>query len=331
VTHKDTDSEASLGGALSEFETRILSRIVDGSVAADGAAWTIGARRVPYRNGVLRVREDSGYATSFAKQWRQFQLNQYDRHNGTNLYRDRFLRETGWPESGLDGELILEAGCGAGAFTCHLAATGAELVSFDYSAAVDVAYKHNANARTVFMQADLLDMPFRSESFDRVFCHGVLQHTPDPAAGFRELHRCLKPGGRISFDVYLKDGRVETWKAKYLWRWLTIRMNQDLLMAILERFLPIWLPFDTVMKRIPVVGRFLGAVIPCMNYFWSDLSREEKVRWAIMNTFDALAPKYDLPVRMSEVRDWFVEAGYKEFEVRAGGNGVVGNGVRPEA
>ncbi len=47
------------------------------------------------------------------------------------------------------------------------------------------------------------------------------------------------------------------------------------------------------------------------------------------DTYDALAPTYDIPVRLSEVEHWFIEAGYTDYQVREGGNGVVGNGVKP--
>ncbi|MBT5039101.1 MAG: class I SAM-dependent methyltransferase [Rhodospirillaceae bacterium] len=284
--------------------------------------------KIPVTGGVIRFRTDSGYAVSFAKQWTKFQINQYDRNNGTNLYRDRFLRETGWPAKGLDGELILEAGCGAGAFTCQLLETGARILSFDYGGAVDVAKTHNNSSNVVFLQADILDMPFLQNRFDRVFCHGVIQHTPDPQGAFAALARMVKPGGRISIDVYLKDRRIETWKAKYLWRWLTKRIDPDKLMAFLEISIPLWLPFDTMIKRTPVFGRFLGSIIPCMNYFWTDLSREERIQWAIMNTFDALSPKYDKPASLREVDSWFENAGFEKYEVRRGGNGVVGNGIK---
>lgn len=288
----------------------------------------INNNEIPITNEIIRFRPDSGYALSFSKQWNKYQINQYDRNNGTSLYRDRYRKETNWPTRGLDGELILEAGCGAGAFTCHLLETGAKLISFDYSGAVDVAKAHNQSNRAIFIQADILDMPFLENRFDRVFCHGVIQHTPNPKQAFSALTKMVKPGGKISIDVYLKDRRIDTWKAKYLWRWLTTRIDPDRLMAFLETAIPIWLPFDTLIKKIPIFGRYLGSIIPCMNYFWTDLSHEEKIQWAIMNTFDALSPKYDKPASLREVDSWFKNSGYEKYEVRRGGNGVVGNGIK---
>jgi SAM-dependent methyltransferase len=287
---------------------------------------------IPIRGGILRFRRDDGYNASFARQWKTFPRNQLDGANGTKLTRDRFLRETGWQLGELRDEIILEAGSGAGRFTAVMAEADASLITFDYSSAVDVNAANNGDfPNVVFVQADIFDMPFRDGAFDRVFCHGVLQHTPDPARGFRALDRVLRPGGRISIDVYLKDGKIRPWKAKYLWRPLTTRLPQERLLTFLEWFIPKWLPIDTLIKRIPIFGRYLGSLIPCFNYFYTDLSHAEKRRWAVMDTFDALAPTYDIPVRRSEVERWFKDAGYTEYEVREGGNGVVGNGVKPGA
>lgn len=306
-----------------------LARALPGATD-HGAALLWRGREVAVTGGIARFRTGDGYNASFAQQWKEFAREQIDAANGTGLTRARVLRETGWELESMRGELVLEAGCGAGRFTEILAATGCDLVSFDYSSAVEVAAANNARfPNASFAQADLLDMPFPDGVFDRVFCHGVIQHTPDPAAAFRALVRVLRPGGRISFDVYLKDGTIQVWKAKYLWRPLTTRMDQGRLLRFLEWFIPKWLPIDTIIKRIPVLGRFLGAVVPCMNYFYLPLSPEQKRRWAIMDTFDALAPTYDNPVTLDEVRAWFEAAGFREFEVRKGGNGVVGNGIKP--
>jgi SAM-dependent methyltransferase len=189
-----------------------LLRALPGATRSAGALHWRG-RAVPVRGGIARFRADDGYNAAFAQQWKAFAREQIDAANGTGLTRERVLRETRWDLDSMAGELVLEAGCGAGRFTEILAATGCDLVSLDYSSAVEVAADNNARFPNVaFAQADILDLPFPDAVFDRVFCHGVLQHTPDPAAAFRALDRVLKPGGRMSFDVYLKDGTVQVWK-----------------------------------------------------------------------------------------------------------------------
>jgi SAM-dependent methyltransferase len=295
----------------------------------DGGQLIIDGRPVPVRNGVVRFREDSDYNAPFALQWNRFRTNQLDAVNGTTLSMKRFA-ESGWSTADLKGKRVLEAGCGAGRFTRILGEAGAHLVAFDYSGAVDAAVENNRQFKnTVFLQCDILDMPFRQGAFDYVFCHGVLQHTPDPEGAFRALVAMMAPGARISIDVYRKDGLIRPWKSKYLWRWLTTRMEPKKLLRLIEWYVPKWLPIDTAIKRIPRLGNYLGSVIPCWNYFRTDLSDEQKVEWAIMDTFDALAPAYDIPARLEDVERWFRESGLIEVEVRPGGNGVVGNGRKP--
>lgn len=323
-----SQSEAAQGDAC-KIDLALLAEVLDARPEPIEGGLRIGGRPVALRNGVLRFRGDDGYNESFALQWNRFKTNQIDAVNGTALSMKRFA-ETGWKLDDLRGARVLEAGCGAGRFTRILAEASARLVSFDYSAAVDACRENNRQFENiVFMQCDIFAMPFRSGSFDYVFCHGVLQHTPDPKAAFMALAERVRPGGRISIDVYRKDGLIRPWKSKYLWRPLTTRMPPEKLLRLLEWFIPKWLPIDTAIKRIPRIGNYLGSVIPCWNYHLTDLPADQKVVWAIMDTFDALAPTYDIPVRIEDVRAWFEELGWTEIEVRPGGNGVVGNGRRP--
>lgn len=311
-----------------EFNVNLLIEVLPTPLELRDDSIQLGDRIVPLRGGALRFRQDSGYNESFALQWNRFKTNQIDAVNGTRLSMKRFA-ETGWDLHDLEGKTVLEAGCGAGRFTRILAEAGARVVAFDYSAAVDACYENNSQFdNVVFMQCDIFDMPFGPGVFDYVFCHGVLQHTPDPKGAFAALSRMVRPGGRISIDVYRKDRLIRPWKSKYLWRPLTTRMRPERLLAFLEWFIPKWLPFDTAIKRIPHLGNYLGSLIPCWNYFNRDLSPEQKVAWAIMDTFDALAPTYDKPVRLSEVHKWFAGPEWVEADIRPGANGVVGNGRR---
>ena len=319
--------KAYCGSSWVEDLARLLSwsetiEIGDHAVRIDG-------RTVPVIGGAIRFRESDGYNEPFALQWTKYSRTQLDHLNGTTLTRDRFLRETGWPLDALSGQSVLEAGCGAGRFTRILAESGACVVSFDYSSAVDANVENNGGYPNVaFMQCDIFAMPFRDGAFDRVFCHGVLQHTPDPRGAFLQLSRVLKKGGAMSIDIYLRDGKIRPEKSKYLWRWLTTRLPPAKLLAFLEWFIPKWLPVDTAIKRIPALGAVLGAIVPCWNYRGTALSSERKQQWAILDTFDALAPAYDLPATPAEVRAWFNDAGFALAEVREGGNGIVGNGIK---
>ena len=281
-------------------------------------------------NGIARFVQDEGYTGNFGIQWNQFKSTQLDSKNGTTLTHDRFFSGTQWNPKDLDGKTVLEAGCGAGRFTEVLLEAGARVVAFDYSNAVEACYKNNGHQdNLILFQGDIYNIPLHKESFDFIFCYGVLQHTPDPKKAFENLIRYLKPGGQIAIDCYLKDGKIYPWKSKYIWRPLTTRLPPKSLFKFLKFFIPLWLPIDTVIKYIPILGRYLGSIIPCWNYTHiKKFSYKQRLEWAVMDTFDALAPAYDLPQTLEDIRGWLQEARLKVDFVRLGGNGIEARGTR---
>ena len=83
--------------------------------------------------------------------------------------------------------------------------TKARLWSVDYSMAVESNFHSNneiAPDRFHLFQANVYELPFPDESFDKTFCFGVLQHTPDFEKSVEALVRKTKPGGEIVVDFY---------------------------------------------------------------------------------------------------------------------------------
>jgi SAM-dependent methyltransferase len=275
---------------------------------------------------------DEGYAESFGVQWNRYRRVQLDSVTGKPISRNRLFEGTRWPEQ-LGGVRILEIGCGAGRFTEVLLDAGAEVWAVDASSAVDACRANlGDHPRLHLAQADLFALPFEPGSFDRVLCYGVLQHTPDPRLAFLAVCDQARPGGWIAADVYRRQPYVDRWSAKRLWRPLTRRLPRSALRRAVEWYVPRWLPVDTRLARVPRVGRFLTAIVPCWNYTGLlPLDRDELRAWAVLDTFDALSPRYDRPQRLEEVEGWVREAGLEQAEVRYGGNGILVNGRRPSA
>src|SRR5207253_1355165 len=73
---------------------------------------------------------------------------------------------------------VLDAGCGGGwssSLWLGPSWTGASWVGADISAAVDVARSRLGSfANTDFVQGDVLQLPFRPETFDLILAEGVL-------------------------------------------------------------------------------------------------------------------------------------------------------------
>jgi len=53
----------------------------------------------------------------------------------------------------------------------------------------------------VDVKANILDLPFKDNSFDVVFCNHVLEHITDDKKAMQELYRVLKPNGMGIFQI----------------------------------------------------------------------------------------------------------------------------------
>ena len=106
------------------------------------------------------------------------------------------------------GLKVLEIGCGLGTDGAQFAKAGADYTGVDLTeAAVELARKRFElfNLPGKFQTADAESLEFADDSFDLVYSHGVLHHTPDTALAVKEVHRVLRPGGRAVIMLYHRD------------------------------------------------------------------------------------------------------------------------------
>jgi arsenite methyltransferase len=114
------------------------------------------------------------------------------------------------------GDRVLDVGCGPGFYVTELL----EVVGRDGSiAGVDasadmlaVAAKRAAGHDKVeFHEADATSLPVPDASFDRALAVQVLEYVRDISTALAELHRALRPGGRVLiWDV---DWATVSWQA----------------------------------------------------------------------------------------------------------------------
>ncbi len=263
------------------------------------------------------------YVQSFGLQWIRHAKTQLDSTNGMRLSEDRFFQTTGWPRR-MEGQRILEAGCGAGRFTEVVCKTGADVVAFDASEAVASNRANNGHFRNLtLLRADICDPALKAQSFDKIFCLGVLQHTPDPGKSFLSLIRLLKPGGEIVVDVYRKDlAGLLQWK--YLLRPITKRVPPPVLYKLVSRVVPPLIGPTAILRRLG--GKVGARISPIAEFSNLGVSPELNRDWAILDTFDWYSPAHDHPQSIKTVKGWLNKAGLTGTVTR-GPNGLVLRGV----
>ncbi|NYI79921.1 SAM-dependent methyltransferase [Nocardioides panzhihuensis] len=92
------------------------------------------------------------------------------------------------------GMRVLDAGAGRSPYR--------KLFKHAQYEAADFAQLDSANPPLDYL-CDITDIPVPDGHFDRVICNQVLEHVPEPEKAIAELHRVLKPGGRIFLSAPL--------------------------------------------------------------------------------------------------------------------------------
>lgn len=307
------------------------TRLISGNDEVE-TGWLVtgdSSHRYPIRGAIPRFVPGSNYADNFGMQWNQFRRTQLDSYSGHPISAHRFWNATGWRPNELSDKWVLDVGCGAGRFAEVALEAGANVVALDYSSAVDACYENLRHySRLHVIQGDVYALPFQKESFDFVYSLGVLQHTPDVRGAFLSLAPILKPGGKLCVDYYWK--RIRTMlNPKYALRPVTKRISQQYLFALLEKSVPSLLKTSQTLGRVPLIGWGLKRFVPVVDYTGIyPLNSQQLQEWALLDTFDMLAPAFDNPQTPRTVKSWFESIGFNAIEVFHEGH-LVARGLKP--
>lgn len=288
-------------------------------LSKDKKILTYQGEKIPVRNGIPRFSPDESYSRgNFEKLREEHATLQFDSVNGTSDRFDTISDRTNWPPSFWKGKVVLECGCGAGPDTEILRNWGAKVIAVDI-AGLDIAKKNLKDDKKIqLVQASILDLPFKKKSFDIVFCHRVLQHTPDPHGVLNHILSFVKDDGAAFIHTYARTW-IQMWRWKYALLPFTRKIEPEKLYNAVKCYAPCAFKVTSFLRKIPggrIINHFF---IPFLNYRharqFKTLSDERVMEIGVHDTFDALSPPYDQPMSAKDLRRIADKHLKKPFEI----------------
>jgi SAM-dependent methyltransferase/uncharacterized protein YbaR (Trm112 family) len=249
---------------------------------------------------------------SFDREWKHFDYGDRTWARTVEERKAIFLQEVDLVPDDLVGRVVLEAGCGNGTLARALNDFGCEVVAADVSEVTVAAHRHFAalgNGRTHFVQADVMNPPFKPGRFDVVYASGVLPHTPDTRQSLAAMVPAVAPRGRIYVWIY----------------WRIPGLRHRLRQALRAVIAPLSTPAQHAVLRSGVallrapspLRRVLGRTRP-----QDDLSARER----LVRLLDHYTPRYRWEHTPTEVEGWLRGLGFDDLALsdeREWGFGVV--------
>lgn len=195
------------------------------------------------------VKDDTGNV--YGQLWAKFSYEQLI-EKAHDILKER-LTVNDIDTSYFAGKKALDIGCGSGRFTFALKKLGCSPVQgVDYGdqglgIANDLVQKSQEKDIS-FSKVNVLDLPFEDETFDFVFCNGVLHHTENMEKGIEEMIRVAKKGAKLWLYLYADNGIF----------WYARKEMPKIMKQIPQRY---------TMKVLDVIGMPQDRFIFCDNWY----------------------------------------------------------------
>jgi SAM-dependent methyltransferase len=239
----------------------------------------------------------------FGSQWRRYPESR-GFYASVELLRD--ICEPLLDVAELRDAVVLEIGSGAGRIVRMLLDSGVERVlAVEPSAAIEVLRRNTAAdaARIEYLEVPGDQIPARIVDF--VLSIGVLHHIPDPAPVVRRAFELLRPGGRMLFWVYGREGNEAYLRVALPLRRLTRLLPDGALGALSHLLNALLTPYVALCRRLPLpMHRYLREVLG--RFDWRTRS---------LVIFDQLNPRFARYYEEAEARDLMASAGFTDVRL----------------
>ncbi len=171
------------------------------------------------------------YKEHIKKQWNNTPCGKvgeltYDLEYFTNVEKNRYESYASWMKPFYNyssqenkGLSILEVGFGQGTDLVQFAKAGAKCTGIDYTPKHFELAKLNFELRGLTADlhlGDAANLPFKDNTFDKIYSFGVLHHTPDIKQCIDEVYRVLKPDGVFIMSLYHKNSLFHYYKKVFI-------------------------------------------------------------------------------------------------------------------
>lgn len=104
---------------------------------------------------------------------------------------------------------VLECACGTGAISVYIAQKCRKLIATDYAVGMlkQAEKKCRMYQNVTFRRADITNLKYKDESFDKVIAGNVIHLLAEPEKALNELERVVKQGGKIIIPTYINMTR----------------------------------------------------------------------------------------------------------------------------
>ena len=204
-----------------------------------------------------------------------------------------------------NGKLFLDVGAGTGQLTVTLSKElKGTFIGIDLTPGIEKGNELaqiNKVDNCFFIQASLMQMPFKEKTFDYIHASGVLHHTPDTKYSFNMVEKNIKVKGKFGVWLY-RYGSLDI--SLPLVPFTKLILDVSILRKYTTKMNP------TLLYKLIYTYSLIFQIFYKINELIRKVKHDQTIKERTTSIFDALAPKYAHKHKIEEVENWFKEKNY---------------------